>query len=194
MANQLVLVRHGETEWTITGQHTGRTDIPLTDNGREEARRLGAFLGGRAFACVLSSPLTRALETCRLSGRGDGVETTDDLLEWDYGEYDGLTTAEIRESNPRWSLWLDGVPGGETAADVAARVDTVINEAREQEGDVLLFAHGHVLRVLAARWLGLSPSEGRLLALHPATLCTLGYERETPVIVHWNIPARGSAP
>ena len=189
MPNQLVIARHGETEWTITGQHTGKTDIPLTEKGREEARRLGAVLADRSFACVLSSPLTRALETCRLAGRGDGVETTEDLMEWDYGEYEGLTTPEIRQSHPRWSLWLDGAPGGETPAQVAARVDTVIKEAREQQGDVLLFAHGHVLRMLAARWLGLTASEGRLLALHPATVSTLGSERETAVIVHWNVPA-----
>lgn len=187
MANQLVLVRHGETEWTITGQHTGRTDIPLTEKGREEARAVGAVLSGRTFACVLSSPLTRALETCRLAGLGDAVETTQDLLEWDYGHYDGVTTAEIRQNNPRWSLWMDGALGGETATDVAARVDRVIKEARDQTEDVLVFAHGHVLRVLAARWLGLSPTEGRLFALQPATMSTLGYERETPVIVHWNV-------
>jgi broad specificity phosphatase PhoE len=190
LPSQLVLVRHGETEWTITGQHTGRTDIPLTSNGREEARRVGSLLVGRTFAWVLSSPLTRALETCRLAGMGEAVETTDDLMEWDYGQYEGLTTAEIRKGNPRWSLWLDGAPGGETASDVAVRVDTVIKEAREQDGDVLVFAHGHVLRVLAARWLGLSPSEGRLFALHPAAVCTLGYERETAVLVHWNVSLR----
>ncbi|MDQ3979377.1 MAG: histidine phosphatase family protein [Actinomycetota bacterium] len=190
MPSQLVLVRHGETEWTITGQHTGRTDIPLTSNGREEARRVGSLLVGRTFAWVLSSPLTRALETCRLAGMGEAVETTGDLMEWDYGQYEGLTTAEIRKGNPRWSLWLDGAPGGETASDVAVRVDTVIKEAREQDGDVLVFAHGHVLRVLAARWLGLSPSEGRLFALHPAAVCTLGYERETAVLVHWNVSLR----
>jgi broad specificity phosphatase PhoE len=190
LPSQLVLVRHGETEWTIIGQHTGRTDIPLTSNGREEARRVGSLLVGRTFAWVLSSPLTRALETCRLAGMGEAVETTDDLMEWDYGQYEGLTTAEIRKGNPRWSLWLDGAPGGETASDVAVRVDTVIKEAREQDGDVLVFAHGHVLRVLAARWLGLSPSEGRLFALHPAAVCTLGYERETAVLVHWNVSLR----
>jgi broad specificity phosphatase PhoE len=194
MAHELVLVRHGETEWTITGQHTGRTDIPLTERGRDQAHRLGALVADRHYAWVLSSPLTRALETCRLAGLGEGVETTEDLLEWDYGEYEGVTTAEIRERRPRWSLWLDGAQGGETAADVAGRVDRVIKEAREQGGDVALFAHGHVLRVLAARWLGLSPSDGRLFALDPATVSTLGYERETPVIVTWNLlAATGSA-
>ena len=194
MSNQLVLVRHGETKWSITGQHTGRTDIPLTEHGREEARVVGKALAGRTFAWVLSSPLSRALETCRLAGRGDDVETTEDLLEWDYGQYEGLTTADIRAKNPRWSLWMDGVPGGETATDVAARADRVIEEAREQEGDVLLFAHGHLLRVLTARWLGLGPSEGRLFALDPATLSTLGYERETAVIVHWNVSAHEVTP
>lgn len=187
MPNQLVLVRHGETEWTISRQHTGRTDIPLTDNGREEARAVGRALAGRTFASVLSSPLSRALDTCRLAGLGEGVETTEDLLEWDYGEYDGLTTAEIRKKRPRWSLWMDGAVGGETAADVGARVDRVIDDARREDGDVLLFAHGHVLRTLAARWLGLTPAEGRLFALHPATVSTLGYERETAVVVHWNV-------
>jgi probable phosphoglycerate mutase len=194
MSNQLVLVRHGETKWSITGQHTGRTDIPLTEHGREEARVVGKALAGRTFAWVLSSPLSRALETCRLAGRGDDVETTEDLLEWDYGQYEGLTTADIRAKNPRWSLWMDGVPGGEAATDVAARADRVIEEAREQEGDVLLFAHGHLLRVLTARWLGLGPSEGRLFALDPATLSTLGYERETAVIVHWNVSAHEVTP
>jgi broad specificity phosphatase PhoE len=187
MPPEIVLVRHGETEWTMTGQHTGRTDIPLTETGRQHARRVGAVLAGRQFALVLSSPLSRALETCRLAGLGDSVETTEDLLEWDYGEYEGLTTPEIRDTRPRWSLWLDGAPGGEAAAAVGARADMVLKDAAEQEGDVALFAHGHVLRVLAARWLGLSPSEGRLLALQPASISTLGHEREAAVIVHWNL-------
>lgn len=185
---RVFLVRHGETEWTLSRQHTGRTDIPLTDHGREQARLLGAALAERPLALVLSSPLSRALETCRLAGLGDDVETTEDLLEWDYGEYEGRTTAEIRGEKSRWSLWFDGCPGGESAADVGTRVERVIAEAKAQDGDVALFGHGHSLRVLAARWLELSPTEGRLFALEPATVSALGYERETPVIHRWNDP------
>jgi broad specificity phosphatase PhoE len=185
--HEVVLVRHGETEWTLTGRHTGRTDIPLTEHGRDQARRIGATLRDRQFALVLSSPLSRALETCRLAGLGDLAEVTDDLLEWDYGEYEGLRTVEIRETRPRWSLWTDGVPGGETAAAVAERVDRVIDRARSAGGTVALFAHGHVLRVLTARWLGLPPEDGRLFAMEPAAMSVLGYERETPVIRRWNI-------
>ena len=184
---RVYLVRHGETEWTITGQHTGGgTDIPLTENGREQARSLSGALSGREFALVLSSPLSRALDTCRLAGLGDEVETTDDLLEWDYGEYDGRTTADIRTERPRWSVWTDGVPGGESAAEVGIRVDRIVKEAQEAEGDVALFGHGHTLRVLAARWLGLTPIDGRLFALHPATVSVLSWERENPVIQRWN--------
>jgi broad specificity phosphatase PhoE len=188
MATRLVLVRHGETEWTKSGQHTGRTDIPLTDRGREDAFRLRDQLEGWTFAQVLSSPLSRALETARLAGFGDRVETVDDLREWDYGEYEGRTTADIRTQRRRWSLWLDGAPGGESAADVGARVDRLIKELRDVDGDVVVFAHGHVLRVLTARWLGLTPADGRLFALDPATISVLGYERETPVIRRWNSP------
>jgi probable phosphoglycerate mutase len=187
--HDVVLVRHGETEWTLTGQHTGRTDIPLTDRGREQGHRIGALLRDRRFALVLSSPLSRALETCRLAGLGDSAAVTDDLLEWDYGEYEGLRTVEIRETRPRWSLWADGVPGGETAAGVAERVDRVVERARGAGGSVALFAHGHVLRVLAARWLGLAPEDGRLFAMEPAAVSVLGYEREAPVIRRWNIDA-----
>lgn len=191
MPAKLVLVRHGETEWTISGQHTGRTDIPLTDRGRDQAVLVGAQLAAETFDRVLSSPLSRALETCRLAGLGDAVETTDDLMEWDYGGYEGATTPEIRSRRPRWSLWLDGAPGGETATDVAFRVDRLIKETREAGQTAALFAHGHVLRVLAARWLGLPPTEGRLFALGPASISTLGYEREAPVIVTWNLQAGG---
>jgi broad specificity phosphatase PhoE len=182
----VVLVRHGETEWSRDGRHTGRTDIPLTDTGRRQAERLRDALQEWAFSLVLSSPLQRALETCRLAGLGDKVETTDDLLEWDYGEYEGITTAQIRESRPDWYLWRDGCPGGEQAADVGRRVDRVI--ASLGEGDVALFAHGHVLRVLAARWIGLGPGSGALLALGTGTLSVLGYERETRVVTRWNSP------
>lgn len=188
MPPKLYLVRHGETEWTVSRRHTGRTDIPLTDRGREEAAGLCAPFQQIPFALVLSSPSSRALDTCRLAGMGDGAVITDDLLEWDYGEYNGRTTAEIRKRQPRWSLWLDGCPGGETATDVGRRADRVIADVRRREGNAVLFSHGHMLRTLTARWLGLSPTEGRLFMLHPATISTLGYERKTPVILRWNDP------
>jgi broad specificity phosphatase PhoE len=183
---EIVLARHGETEWSRDLKHTGRTDIPLTDRGRAEAEQLGRALAGRSFARVQSSPLQRAVETCRLAGLGDQVELTGDLLEWDYGEYEGITTAEIRRERPDWKLWRDGCPGGETAADVGKRVDRVIAELRGLEGDAVLFAHGHVLRVLTARWLRLGPECGALFKLDTGTLSVLGFERETPVITRWN--------
>jgi probable phosphoglycerate mutase len=185
---ELVLARHGETEWSRDGRHTGRTDIPLTDEGRRQAERLAPKLAEWSFARVLSSPLARALDTCRLAGLGDSVATTDDLLEWDYGEYEGITTAEIRGSRPDWNLWRDGCPGGEAAADVGARVDRVIAAVGDLDGPVALFAHGHVLRVLTARWLGLDAHDGALFALGTGTLSVLGYERETRVIRRWNAP------
>jgi broad specificity phosphatase PhoE len=185
---EIVLARHGETEWSRDLKHTGRTDIPLTDRGRAEAEQLGRALAGRSFARVQSSPLQRAVETCRLAGLGDQVELTDDLLEWDYGEYEGITTAEIRRERPDWKLWRDGCPGGETAADVGKRVDRVIAQLRGLEGDAVLFAHGHVLRVLTARWLRLGPECGALFKLDTGTLSVLGFERETPVITRWNSP------
>ena len=184
--HEIVLVRHGETEWSRSGKHTGCTDVPLTEDGRRQAQLVGAALRDRRFAAVWSSPLSRALETCRLAGFGDVAVTKDDLVEWDYGEYEGRTTPEIRRERPGWTLWRDGVPGGETAAEVGARVDCVLAEAASAGGDVLVFAHGHVLRVLAARWLGLEPASGRLFALDPATLSVLGSERETRVIRLWN--------
>ena len=189
---EIVLVRHGETEWSRDGRHTGRTDLPLTENGRRQAELLRGALAEWGFAQVLSSPLQRALETCRLAGLGDSAQTTDDLREWDYGEYEGITTAQIRESRPDWYLWRDGCPGGEQAADVGRRVDRVI--ASLGEGDVALFAHGHVLRVLAARWIGLEPEAGALLALGTGTLSVLGYERETRVVKRWNSPVLGAGP
>ena len=185
---ELVLARHGETEWSRTGRHTGRTDVPLTDVGRRQASLLAVSLAGRHFERVLSSPLSRALETCRLAGFGDAAETRDELLEWNYGKYDGLTTLEIRSERPGWSLWRDGCPGGETATDVGERADRLLEELRELPGDVALFAHGHVLRVLAARWIGLPAQAGALLALATATVSTLGWERETAVVRLWNAP------
>ena len=181
-----LLVRHAETEWSKSGRHTGRTDIPLTDDGRERARSLAPVLAGREFAAVLSSPLSRARETCELAGLGERMQLRDDLLEWDYGSYEGLTTPQIRESRPDWYLWRDGCPGGETASDVGERVDRVIAEIRALDGDAALFAHGHVLRVLGSRWVQLAPQDGGRFALSTGALCTLGYERETPVLWKWN--------
>jgi broad specificity phosphatase PhoE len=189
---EILLVRHGETEWSRDRKHTGRTDLPLTDTGRREAGKLREAVAGRSFARVLSSPLSRALETCRLAGLGDQAELTGDLCEWDYGEYEGITTAEIRKQRPDWYLWRDGCPDGETAADVGRRVDRVIASVSEVDGDVALFAHGHVLRVLTARWLGLGPEAGALFKLDTGTLSVLGYERETRVITRWNAPVPGS--
>jgi probable phosphoglycerate mutase len=183
---EIVLVRHGETEWSRDGRHTGRTDVPLTEPGRREAEALGGALGAWRFGLVLASPLIRASETCRLAGLGEVAIPSDDLLEWDYGAYEGRRTKEIREERPDWTLWRDGVPSGETAADVGARADRVVARLREAGGDAAVFAHGHVLRVLAARWLGLEPELGRLFALETATLSVLGYEREAAVIRVWN--------
>jgi probable phosphoglycerate mutase len=182
---EVVLVRHGETDWSRSGKHTGRTDIPLTERGRQQAHAVGAALRARQFALVLTSPLERAAETCRLAGYADIAERRAELMEWDYGAYEGRKTVDIREERPGWTLWRDGVPDGETAAEVGARVDRVIAELRLGV-DAAVFAHGHVLRVLAARWLGLEPSEGQLFALDPATISVLGYERETPVLRSWN--------
>jgi probable phosphoglycerate mutase len=184
--SEVVLVRHGETEWTISGQHTSRTDVPLTDAGREHARRIGQRLAGRRFAFVLSSPMQRALETCRLAGFGDVATTDDDVKEWDYGDYEGRTTADIRKQQPDWSLWHDGVPNGETAAQVGERADRVIACLRAIDGTSIVFSHGHFLRVLAARWVELAPTDGARFALEPASLSVLGWERETPVLTRWN--------
>lgn len=189
-APEVFLVRHGETLWSRSGRHTGRTDIPLTDAGRREAAHVRAALRCLSFALVLTSPLQRAAETCRLAGSGAVAQPRDELQEWDYGAYEGRTTAEIRLEVPGWSLWREGVPDGETVEQVGERVDRVIAEIRATAGDVALFSHGHVLRALAARWLGLPPSAGRLLALDTAAISVLGYERETAVIRRWNEPVR----
>ena len=189
-AHEVVVVRHGETEWSRSGRHTGRTEVPLTELGRAQAEAVGAAFRNRDFALVLTSPLGRAFETCRLAGFGDRAVQRDDLMEWDYGAYEGLTTAEIREARPGWTLWRDGVPDGEAIEQVGERVDRVLDEIRSLGGDALLFAHGHVLRVLTARWLGLDPAAGRLFALGPATISTLGHERETAVVQLWNQPIR----
>lgn len=184
--HQIWLLRHGETEWSLSGQHTGRTDLPLTEAGRQRAEALGRHLVGRKFALVLSSPLVRALDTCKLAGYGDQVQLTDDLLEWDYGAYEGRRTVDIRKERPGWLLWKDGVPGGETAEQVGARARSVIERAAAADGDVAMFAHGHILRVLGSCWIGLGPSGGQLLALDTAALCRLGYEHDYRVIHVWN--------
>jgi probable phosphoglycerate mutase len=186
MADEVWLVRHAETEWSRTGRHTGRTDIPLTDIGRDVAwGPLGARLDGHAFALVLCSPLTRARDTAQLAGlECSGLR--DDLLEWDYGEYEGITTPEIREQRPSWYLWRDGAPGGESPDDVAARCDRVIAEARAVDGDVALVAHGHILRALSARWVEEPVAFGGRLHLGTGSISVLGYEREVACIKLWN--------
>jgi broad specificity phosphatase PhoE len=182
----VMLVRHGETEWSRSGQHTSRTDLPLLDEGVQVAEALGRRLAGHAFALVLASPMIRARETARLAGLDGELEITDDLHELGYGDYEGRTTADIRIERPGWDLWLHGAPGGEPLADAAARADRVIARAAAADGDVALFGHGHILRVIGARWLGLSPETGAGLALSTASLCILGYERERRVIRLWN--------
>lgn len=182
----VVLVRHAETAWSKEGKHTGRTDVPLTGRGREMARALAPRLADWDFARVLCSPATRARETCELGGLGATGQACADLWEWDYGEYEGLTTAEIRAERPDWRLWRDGCPGGESAADVGARADRVLAALDGVEGTVALVAHGHVLRVLGARWVALPPAAGGRLALSTGTLSLLGHEHGTAVISYWN--------
>jgi probable phosphoglycerate mutase len=183
-----VLIRHGETEWTLNGRHTGRTDIPLTQNGRDAARQLAPLAAQVRFSLVLTSPMRRAGETCELAGLGDQAEIDADLLEWNYGEYEGLTAQEIHARHPGWRVFTHGCPGGETPADVAARVDRVIARIRSVEGHIALFAHGHVFRVLAARWLGLPPAGGSHFLLDPATVSVLSHHRGTPEVKCWNAP------
>ena len=185
---KVYLVRHGETEWSLSGQHTGSTDIPLTENGKEVARELGEKLAGTDFAAVWSSPLSRALDTARLAGFGAGLRIDDRLKEWDYGKYEGRTTPEIRETRPDWFLWRDGCPAGESPEQVGARADGLVQDIRAVDGDVLLFAHGHILRVICARWLDYPPGDGMHFSLGTATLSVLGYEREAASIWRWNAP------
>jgi len=182
------LARHGDTAWSLSGQHTGLTDLPLTPMGERNAGRLGERLRGLVFAKVFTSPLQRAARTCELAGFGAVAETLPDLVEWHYGDYEGLTGAEIKASRPGWQVFRDGCPGGESPSQVVARADRVIARARAVEGDVLLFSSGHILRTLAARWLGLDASGGALLLLGTASLSALGYEhtREQAVIRLWN--------
>jgi probable phosphoglycerate mutase len=186
---QVVLVRHGETVWSRDGRHTGSTDIPLTDQGRADARCLTAALAGRRFVRVLSSPLQRARETCALAGLAEQEEAPcPNLMEWDYGDYEGLTSAQIRELRPDWVLWRDGCPHGERPEDVAARADSVIAEITPAlaEGDVALFSHGHLLRVLAARWVEQPAAHGARLMLDTTAVCVLDAERATRALRHWN--------
>ena len=180
------LVRHGETEWARLGRHTGRTDVALTETGRAQATALGRRLAGHPFALVLTSPLSRAVDTAILAGFGDVAVRDPDLQEWDYGALEGRLTAEIRVDYPGWTIWRGPWPDGETIDAVAARADRVIERLRAADGDALVFAHGHVLRVLAARWLGLPAADGGLFALGTATISILGWEREAPVIETWN--------
>ncbi len=187
MPGELWLIRHGETAWSLSGRHTGRTDIPLTDAGRANAVAVGRYLAGRQFRLVLTSPLARAMETCRLAGFGAAAQIDPNLCEWDYGDYEGHTTAEIRAQRPDWFLWASGVVNGETIGQVAARADAVMARSLQADGDVALFAHGHLLRILTARWLGLPPEAGRLFALGAGSVSTLGYERDTRVIDSWNL-------
>jgi broad specificity phosphatase PhoE len=187
--NTVSLLRHGATDWSESRRHTGRTDIPLNESGREQAARLGGLLAGRRFALVLVSPLTRARETCHLAGHADGAVVDEDLAEWDYGDMEGRTTAEIRQDHPGWTVWSGSIPGGETIAEVAARTDRVIERALSADGDVALFAHGHVLRVLTARWCELDPREGKRFPLSTGTLCELAWEHEYRAVGLWNQPA-----
>lgn len=184
---EIVLVRHGQTEWSAAGRHTSFTDLDLTPEGERQAVQLGDLLAARAFAAVLCSPLRRAVHTSQLAGL-NCTATDDDLLEWNYGAYEGRTTVEIRQERPGWSVWTDDCPGGESAAQVGARADRVLERVRAMlpSGDVALVGHAHQLRVLTARWLGLPPTDGRLFRLDTARISVLGYERETPVVLRWN--------
>lgn len=188
--NELWLVRHGATEWSTAGRHTGHTDVPLNADGIAQARGLGKLLNGRTFALVLSSPLQRAVETCRVAGYGEVVQLDDDLREWDYGDDEGRTTADIRKDRPGWVVW-DGVANGESVDAVGRRVERVIERALTVEGDVAVFAHGHSLRILTARWLDLPAVDAKLFALDTAALSILGFEREQRVIREWNQTSTG---
>ena len=184
----VVVIRHGETAWSLTGQHTGTTDLPLTDNGRRVAERMRPVLAGKTFGLVLCSPMQRARETCELAGLGARAIVEPDLVEWRYGMYEGMTPEQIHASAPGWLIFRDGCPGGETPEQVAVRADRVIARSRVADGDVALFAHGHVLRVLAARWIGLPPFGGQHFLLDTGTLCVLGHYREMPAVRIWNQP------
>lgn len=183
---EILLIRHAETEWSKQGKHTGHTDMPLTDAGREAAIHLRVPLRERDFAAVLTSPLKRARETCELSGLIGLAQERRSLIEWDYGDYEGLTTAEIQQERPKWSLWRDGCPKGEDASAVGARADAAISELLSIDGDVAVFSHGHALRVLGARWAQLQPAAGARLLLSTGSICTLGFEHGKQAISRWN--------
>jgi len=187
-SGELILVRHGETEWSASGRHTSFTDVALTDVGRDQARATGARIAGLRFAAVFTSPRRRAIDTCELAGLAAGAVVDDDLVEWDYGDYEGLTSEEIQMSVPGWTIFTGDPPGGETAAQVGGRADRVIATAvaAAREVDVALFSHGHFLRVLGARWIGLPAVAGALLRLDTASVCVLGYEHEQRVVRTWN--------
>ena len=191
---QLWLLRHGATEWARNGRHTGSTDLPLLPDGEQEAQRLGPVLQAQRFAAVFTSPLQRARRTCELSGLGAQAEVMDALLEWNYGDYEGITTAAIRQTVPDWTVWSHGCPGGEDAAAVQARCERAIKQALavKGEGDVALFAHGHLLRALAGTWLGLGATGGRLFKLNTGSICVLGFERGSRAISRWNAPTDGT--
>ena len=184
----MFVIRHGETAWSLTGHHTGTTDVPLTDNGRRLAERIRPALVKETFALVLVSPLQRAQETCELAGLGEGAVIDSDLVEWNYGKYEGLTPKQIHEVAPGWLIFRDGCPGGEAPDQVGARADRVIARVRAAEGDVALFAHGHVLRVLVARWLGMPAGAGQHFLLDTGTLSVLGHYRDIPAVKVWNGP------
>jgi probable phosphoglycerate mutase len=185
----VVVVRHGATEWSLAARHTGRTDIPLTEQGRAQARRLHSVLSSWTFAAVFTSPLSRAVETCALAGYGDAAVADADLIEWDYGEYEGKTLDEIRRVHPGWRLFRDGVVGGESLSAVAARAERVISRARAVDGDVLLLAHGHILRIVTAVWLELPAENGERFTLNAAGVGVLGYEHDWTSLQRWNIEA-----
>lgn len=183
----ILLIRHAETEWTRSGQHTSRTDVPLTEAGRDAARALAGRLAGHRFAAVLTSPLRRARETCELCGLAAQAEVLPELMEWDYGDYEGLTSAQIDARRPGWSLWRDGCPGGEQAAEVGARADAVISNVQAIDGEVAIFSHGHMLRVLGARWIELDPACGARLLLSPGSCSVLGHEHGSRALRAWNV-------
>ena len=187
-AQDVCLIRHGETEWSLNGRHTGTTDIPLTENGRNVARQWKPLASRQTFALVMTSPLQRARETCELTGLGQRAEVDDDLREWNYGEYEGLTAKQILAQRPSWMIFTDGCPSGESPDEVQPRIDRVIKKVRAVEGDVALFAHGHFLRSFGARWLGLRVEEGRFFLLDPATVSVLSYYRGIPAVKRWNAP------
>ena len=195
MSRQLWLLRHGATEWALNGRHTGSTDLPLLPEGEAEARALSPVLSQQHFAAVFSSPLQRARRTCELAGLGDQMQICDDIIEWNYGDYEGITTATIRESIPDWTVWSHGCPNGEAPPQVEARCARAISTALAipGDGDVALFAHGHILRALAGTWLGLGAAGGQLLRLGTASVSILGWERETRAIQRWNnAPSAGN--